>query len=392
MLDVLSGSRFDKLVVMRFTFFPTPCRLSFALPVLACLASCSVLPKKEVVKNTLPEGAWWTHSPSEGSHKIVISLEEQRVALFRGEKPVGSSPISSGREGHSTRAGTYRVTEKDPAHRSSIYGAYCDESGAIVVEDVDVRKDPKPPGTTFIGADMQHFMRINGAIGMHRGYLPGYPASHGCIRLPGTMAALFFSATPEGTPVEIKDHAGLADLQPAADVAQVTTVESKTDFAQPKAAEPEAIKTPEATEAAPPPKGSGLTWFASAKKPAAIANAPADAESPKTEAPKPRDPESKSVTLGQSKKDTPPAAKKSWLASLSLPAAIEKSATNKTVAIKKPRQEPKTIPTATAYAPEAKISRPKPTVMEASKPQPTAAKISSKKSPKPGQTLYWNGN
>jgi L,D-transpeptidase catalytic domain len=347
---------------------------------LAFLASCSLLPKKEVVKNTLPEGAWWSHGPSEGSHKIVISLEEQRVALFRGQKPVGVSPISSGREGHSTHSGTYRVTEKDPDHRSSIYGAYVDERGAIVVEDVDVRKDPKPPGTTFLGADMQHFMRINGAIGMHRGYLPGYPASHGCIRLPGTMAALFYSATPEGTPVEITDHADLASLQPAPEAENVTVVESKTDFSktQPlKVAEPEATQAPEATKAEPPPAGSGRTWFASAtKKSEAPLSEPAAAEKPKS------------------------APKKSWLASLALPELKEPSAgkpvEEKVVSIKKPRLEPEALPPTSVYAPESKVVRPKAIVMEAPKAKPlpksVPVKASKKSSPKPGQTLYWNGN
>ena len=343
-----------------------------ALASIALLANCSLLPRKEVVKNTLPEGAWWTHAPTEGEHKIVISLEEQRVALFRGEKPVGVSPISSGKEGHSTHAGTYKITEKDPDHRSSWYGAYCDESGNIVVEDVDARKDPKPPGTTFVGADMQHFMRINGPIGMHRGYLPGYPASHGCIRLPGTMAALFFSATPEGTPVEIKDHAGLIDLKPAPEAETIKMVETKTISPEAEASKAaETPKLPEAIKATAPPKGSGRTWFASAKKPAAA--------------------EIKTAPATELQKDIKPAAKKSWLASLKLPETDEPAAA-KTVTMKKPRLEPEALPVSPVYVPEPKISRPKPIVMDPPKPQQKPQKISRKKAPKPGQTLYWNGN
>jgi lipoprotein-anchoring transpeptidase ErfK/SrfK len=52
---------------------------------------------------------------------------------------------------------------------------------------------------------MPFFMRITGGVGMHEGYLPGYPASHGCIRMPGKMAAIFFSNVDLGTPVEIVD-------------------------------------------------------------------------------------------------------------------------------------------------------------------------------------------
>lgn len=355
---------------MRFTNLPSLCRLPMALASLTFLASCSVLPKKEVVKNTLPEGAWWSHGPSEGTHKIVISLEEQRVALFRDSKPVGVSPISSGKEGNSTRAGSYKITEKDPDHRSSWYGAYCDEFGNIVVEDVDARKDPKPPGTTFVGADMQHFMRINGPIGMHRGYLPGYPASHGCIRLPGTMAALFFSATPEGTPVEIKEHAGLSELRPGPESANVTVVESKTDFSKTQPSQ-SAIKAPEATKTAPPPAGSGRTWFASAKKPTT--------------------PELAATTADKPKLEEKPAAQKSWLASLALPEAKEPDA-DKPAKVKKPRLEPESIPLAPINTPEPKIVRPKAIVMEAPKPKSTPVKGSKKMTSKPGQTLYWKGN
>tara|TARA_R110002049_G_scaffold170429_2_gene337053 strand:- start:183 stop:515 length:333 start_codon:yes stop_codon:yes gene_type:complete len=50
---------------------------------------------------------------------------------------------------------------------------------------------------------MRYFMRITGGIGMHEGYLPGYPGSHGCIRLPSDMARIIYNATPYGTPVAV---------------------------------------------------------------------------------------------------------------------------------------------------------------------------------------------
>ena len=56
----------------------------------------------------------------------------------------------------------------------------------------------------FDGADMPYFMRIVGGTGMHEGYLPGYPASHGCIRMPGPMAEAFFRSVSVGTPVTIE--------------------------------------------------------------------------------------------------------------------------------------------------------------------------------------------
>ena len=74
----------------------------------------------------------------------------------------------------------------------------------IVKENVDVRTDPKPAGTIFIGAPMPYFLRIVGGIGMHAGYLPGYPASHGCIRMPESKAKRFYEAARLGTPVTVK--------------------------------------------------------------------------------------------------------------------------------------------------------------------------------------------
>ncbi|MEQ1748896.1 MAG: L,D-transpeptidase family protein [Prosthecobacter sp.] len=182
--------------------------------------------------------------PVSGNPKIVISLSEQRVALFKGDQLVGISPISSGREEHGTHVGNFSISEKDENHRSSLYGAYVDASGNVVVEDVDVRKTPKPPGTRFLGADMHWFMRVNGAIGMHRGYLPGYPASHGCIRLPGAMASLFYHATPYGTPVEIRRNASLIALQPRnAPSLAVTEKVSITQAPASKAAQPKPAKS-----------------------------------------------------------------------------------------------------------------------------------------------------
>lgn len=171
---------------------------------------------------------YWKGDGVGGSPSINISLSEQCIRYYKGGQLVGVSPISSGREGHSTPAGSYRIIEKDRNHRSSLYGAFCDSSGYIVVPDVDVRSDRPPPGTHFVGAEMPCFMRITGAAGMHEGYLPGYPASHGCIRLPGNMAEIFFRETPHGTPVKITGDASEApryDVKPV--VEQVVEIPGK---------------------------------------------------------------------------------------------------------------------------------------------------------------------
>lgn len=187
-----------------------------SISVLALSFSCvSCSTWKEVVeKDPLSNRAWWKGDGIEGNRKIVINLSTQRIQYFKGDTLVGVSPISSGRENHITVTGTYHIMEKDLNHRSSIYGSYADKEGNMVQGDVDSRKDPCPAGAVFIGASMRYFMRVVGGIGMHEGYLPGYPASHGCIRLPTKMAAIIFEETPHGTPVQIIGESSLAANEP----------------------------------------------------------------------------------------------------------------------------------------------------------------------------------
>ena len=95
------------------------------------------------------------------------------------------------------------MLEKNVNHISTLYGDYVDAAGEVVVPNVGVNQDKRPPGTRFRGAPMPCFMRVTGAVGMHAGYLPGYAASHGCIRLPRGAAEKFFANAPPGTPVNI---------------------------------------------------------------------------------------------------------------------------------------------------------------------------------------------
>ena len=110
-----------------------------------------------------------------------------------GEQIVADSPISSGKAGHSTPSGHFSVMEKDPDHRSSIYGDFVDGSGRTVRAGISAKIDSAPSGTHYVGAPMRWFMRLTGeGVGMHFGILPGYPASHGCIRMSSDGAKLFY--------------------------------------------------------------------------------------------------------------------------------------------------------------------------------------------------------
>ena len=139
-----------------------------------------------------------------GMPRIVVRLGEQKAYFYRGSTLAGVSAISSGREGYRTPTGVYKVIQKSRDHRSNLYGDYVDDSGTVVQRNVSVRKHQKPSGAEFRGAPMPHFLRFHGGYGLHGGYLPGYPASHGCIRLPKYMAAHFFDNADYGTPVVVE--------------------------------------------------------------------------------------------------------------------------------------------------------------------------------------------
>ena len=147
--------------------------------------------------------SYWDGESVPGKPSVKISLGEQRAYFFKAGKLAGISQLSTGREGLNTPLGKFAIQQKDLNHVSSKYGDYVDQFDQVVKPNVELGVDPNPPGTHFKGAPMPYFMRITGGVGMHAGYLPGYPASHGCIRMPEFMAENFFKSVSIGTPVTI---------------------------------------------------------------------------------------------------------------------------------------------------------------------------------------------
>jgi ankyrin repeat protein len=114
--------------------------------------------------------------PSPDRLRLEISLALQRVALVKDGVPVYRTQCSTGRPGYSTKRGEFVITNKERNHRSTIYHV-----------------------------DMPYFMRLSCLdFGMHAGYVPNRPASHGCIRLPEDAARRFFSELPVGTLVTVQ--------------------------------------------------------------------------------------------------------------------------------------------------------------------------------------------
>jgi len=111
---------------------------------------------------------------------IEIDLAHQRLYAKSNGNILFSSRISSGKSGHRTPLGTFRILEKDRFHVSDKY--------------------PEPHG----GAKMPYMLRLtNGGIALHQGYVPNYPASHGCIRVPKSTALKLWRWAKVGTRVKV---------------------------------------------------------------------------------------------------------------------------------------------------------------------------------------------
>ena len=109
--------------------------------------------------------------------KIVIDLSSQRAVMYKNDSVYLSSRVSTGKSGYRTPTGEFVVTNKHRTWTSTLYDS-----------------------------PMPYFMRLSGkAFGTHVGYVPDYPASHGCIRMPQANAKAFFNAAPRGTLVSIVD-------------------------------------------------------------------------------------------------------------------------------------------------------------------------------------------
>lgn len=169
------------------------------------MASCGTTPfvaEPAVAEEILYE---WHDDQGPGEVEVSIDLTEQRAFFTRGNRPIGWSYVATGKEGHGTPAGTYKITEKIIDKYSNAYGWIEDELGNVVNGDAQP-STPVPPGCRYVPAPMPYWMRLtNYGIGMHAGIIPqpGETASHGCIRLPENLAPRVHHAVKVGTPVKI---------------------------------------------------------------------------------------------------------------------------------------------------------------------------------------------
>jgi hypothetical protein len=166
-LLVASVSPPPRLPIDPDVFVEAACFLGAA----GCLSLPPPAPPRPVAKAPLP--AW----PAPGAGvRILVSIPQQKAWVFAGAALVATSPVSTGKPGHETPTGIFHILQKAVHHRSNQYS----------------------------NAPMPFMQRLTpSGVALHAGHLPGYPASHGCIRLPWGFAKRLYGLTGGGSRVTV---------------------------------------------------------------------------------------------------------------------------------------------------------------------------------------------
>lgn len=153
------------------------------------LGSGTVMQTVEGLKHG--EYLWAPEMSPEGPVLVVVSLATQRAIVYRNGVPIGVSTVSTGKKGHETPTGVFTILQKHVVHKSSLYD----------------------------DAPMPFMQRLTWrGIALHAGSLPGFPASHGCIRLPLKFAKLLYGVTKLGLTVVITNNAAVPRFAPTPDL------------------------------------------------------------------------------------------------------------------------------------------------------------------------------
>ena len=164
------------------------------------LASCGLL-KPEPPKKAQIVTYEWDDTGEGAPLSIRINLKEQKAAYMRGDRQVGWPLVSTGKQGHSTPQGEFRITEKMPLKVSNRYGWIADPEGKVAVANARPGT-PVPAGHAYRGAEMQNWMRLTSyGVGLHAGEIskPGQALSHGCIRLPRDFVPKLYEGRRSGS-------------------------------------------------------------------------------------------------------------------------------------------------------------------------------------------------
>jgi Uncharacterized protein conserved in bacteria len=147
-------------------------------PILALILAVLIAQPLWAQEDALSPGGyrWVEEGPFDGPLYMVISIEKQMVHVYDGDRLVALASVSTGMKGHRTPTGEFPILQKREWHRSNLYS----------------------------NAPMPFMQRLTwDGIALHAGQNPGYPASHGCIRLPYAFARKLFGMTKIGTLVSV---------------------------------------------------------------------------------------------------------------------------------------------------------------------------------------------
>lgn len=160
-------------------------------------------PVTETVAKLRPgEFVWAPEIAPSGPTILIVNLKTQRAVLFRNGLPIAASTVSTGKPGYRTPTGVFTILQKRVEHYSS----------------------------TYDNAPMPYMQRLTWrGIALHAGKLPGYPASHGCVRLPLGFAKLLYGVTGLGMTVVVTDRPSVPRVAPTPRFADVG---SKPPFGQ----------------------------------------------------------------------------------------------------------------------------------------------------------------
>ena len=206
--ELLNGHR----SMASFMPFPAQCLAFLALSCAAGAAAAgdappAMRPAAELIRRPDPPviNSQLAAKITPENSRLYISLAKQRGYLLVGEEVYIDTPISTGKSTCPTATGTHPILEMVKEYRSSIYGDFVDKKGRPVQGGVSMKVDSAPSGTHYIGTPMKFYCRIHEAgFGIYAGPLPGYPASHGGIRVPLEVAKLIYAKVRPGTKVEIR--------------------------------------------------------------------------------------------------------------------------------------------------------------------------------------------
>ena len=150
----------------------------------------------------------WQDDGQGGPLSVVVSIPDQRAYVYRGQALVAVSTVSTGKEGHETPVGSFPILQKQVTHKSSLYD----------------------------DAPMPFMQRLTwDGVALHAGANPGFPESHGCVRLPTGFAKRLYAATRIGTSVTVVDAS--IDGAPVPQTREEVTIATTSETADANAAQ-----------------------------------------------------------------------------------------------------------------------------------------------------------